>query len=43
MCRVVTHKIVKLDSGNTLVDTRDDLLCDCSGINMFWIKTIAES
>lgn len=37
------HQVVQLDGGNALVNTRDDLLCDSSRIDMVRIKTIAQS
>ena len=41
--RADTYKIVKFDSRNTLVDTRDNLLCDCCCIDMFGIEAITQS
>jgi hypothetical protein len=38
-----TYQIVKLYCGNTLVDTRDDLLRDSSRINMIGVKAITQS
>ena len=38
-----TYKIVKLNGSDALVDSRDDLLSDGSGINMLSIKAIAET
>jgi len=38
-----TYQVVQLNGANTLVDTRDDLLCDSSSINMLRIKAVAKS
>lgn len=38
----LAYQIVKLDSGHTLIDTRDDLLCDCSCVDMFRIKSVTQ-
>ena len=40
---VFTYQVIKLYCRNTLVDTRDDLLCDCSCINMVGIESVAQS
>jgi hypothetical protein len=37
------YQVIQLNSGDTLVNTRDDLLRDSSGIDVFWIKAIAQS
>jgi hypothetical protein len=36
-----TYKIVKLDSGDTLIHAADDLLGDSSRVNVLWIQAIA--
>lgn len=38
-----TYKIVEFDCGHSLVDTRDDFLCDSSGVDMFRIQSITQS
>ena len=38
-----TYQVVELNGANTLVDTRDDFLCDSSSIDMLRIKTITQS
>lgn len=40
---VVTDEIVELNGGDTLIDARNDLLRDGCCINVFGIKTIAQS
>ena len=39
----VTYQIVKFYCRDTLIDTRDDLLGDCSSVDMFGVKTITQS
>lgn len=34
------YQIVQLNRGNTLVNTRDNLLCDSSGVNMVPVKSV---
>lgn len=41
--RVLSYQIVKLYCGNSLVDTRDNLLCDRSCVNMVCIEAITQS
>jgi hypothetical protein len=38
-----TYQVVQLDGGDTLVDTRDNLLGDSSSVDMFRVKAITES
>jgi hypothetical protein len=38
-----TYKIIKLYRCNTLVDTRDDFLCDGSCVNMFGVEAITQT
>lgn len=40
---VETYQIIKFNCSNTLVDTRDDLLGDCCGINMFSVESVTQS
>ena len=36
----MAYQVVKLDSGNTLVDTRDDLLRNSSWVDVLLIESI---
>jgi hypothetical protein len=38
-----TYEVVKLNGGDTLVDTRDDLLRNCSSVNMLCIESVTKS
>jgi hypothetical protein len=38
-----TYQIIQFYCGNTLVDTGDDLLCDCCSINMLGVEAITQS
>lgn len=38
-----TYQVVQLNGANTLVDTRDDLLCDSSSIDMLRVKAVTKS
>lgn len=38
-----TDQVVKLNRRDALIDTRDDLLCNCCGINMLGIETITQT
>lgn len=38
-----TYQVIKLHSSYALVDARDNLLGDCSGINVLWVKSITQS
>lgn len=40
---VVTYKIVKLNSGHTTVDTRDDLLGNSNRVNMVGVQAVTQS
>ena len=37
-----SYQVVELDRGNTLVDTRDDFLCDSCGVDMFRIESVTQ-
>jgi hypothetical protein len=37
-----TYEIVKLNSGNTSVDTRDDLLGDGNGVDVVRIEAVTQ-
>ena len=39
----LTYEVIKLDCGYTLVDTRDDFLCDCCSVNMVGVEAITQS
>ena len=39
----IAYKIIKLDRGDSLVNTRDDLLSDSSWIDMFGVESITET
>ena len=38
-----THQVVQLDCRHSLVDTRDDLLCNGGSINVLRVKAVAQS
>ena len=38
-----TYQIIQLNGSDTLVDTRDNLLCDCCGVYMVGIQPVAQS
>jgi len=40
---MATYEVVQLNSGDTLVNTRDDLLCDCCGVDMLGIQSVTQS
>jgi hypothetical protein len=40
--RTGTHKVVKLDCGHALVDTRDNFLRDGRGVDMIWVEAVAQ-
>ena len=37
------YQIIQLNSGDALIDTRDDLLGNGSGVNVFRVQAIAEA
>jgi rhamnose utilization protein RhaD (predicted bifunctional aldolase and dehydrogenase) len=39
---VTTHEIVKLNGGNTAIDTRNDLLGDGNRIDMLGVKAVTQ-
>ena len=38
-----TYEIVELNGSHTLVDPRDDFLGNGSGVDVLWVKAIAET
>jgi hypothetical protein len=36
------YQVIKFDGGHSLIDTRDDFLCDSSGINVLCVQAITE-
>lgn len=38
-----TYQVVQFNGANALVNTRDDLLCDSSSIDMLRVKTVTKS
>ena len=39
---ISTYQVVEFDGGDTLVDTRDDLLGDSSSVDMLRVESITE-
>lgn len=37
-----SYQVVELDSGHTLIDTRDDLLCDCCSVDMLGVESVTQ-
>ena len=37
------YQVVQLDSGDALIDTRNNLLCDGSSVDVFCVQAIAQA